>query len=143
MKRHLRNESGFSLLEVMISGVVVVILALAFFGSVVGSFLADAGSQSTNAAVNLARQTMEEAVELSFLDAMALDGDSVLQANGFVVRTSVVQSTVSLELIEVYVCRPVPPLTLAQLQVLSLDALKQLHSAPGSQYSLVTMLRNP
>ena len=137
------REQGFSLLEALIAAVVVVILLLGFMGSVVGSFLADAGSRNTGLAVNVARQTMEEAVELDYADALALDGDTSLTGEGMAVRISVVQSTPTLALIEVWVCRPAPALTLVQLQALSLDGIKQLRSAPGSQFSLVTMKHSP
>jgi Tfp pilus assembly protein PilV len=137
------NEAGFALLEVMIAAVVVVVLLLGFLGSVVASFLADAGSRSTNDAVNVARQTMEEALELTFQDVLGLDGDTALTTEGIAVRTSVVQSTATLALVEVCVCRPVPPLTLMQLQALSMDGFRQLPSAPGSRLSLVTMKYRP
>ena len=75
-----KHEGGFTLLEVMIAAVVVVILVPAFLGSIVASFLADAGGRSTDGAVNTARQTMEEVLGLSFQDVLALDGDTALTA---------------------------------------------------------------
>lgn len=138
--RHLRPaQKGTSLIEVMIAAVVVVILALAFMGSVTASFMADASSHSVNGAMNVARATMEESIELSFADLLALDGDTILMSDGFAVRISVIQSSVNLALVEVTVCRPVPPLVLGQLQSLNLEEFKRLPAASGSVFSLVTM----
>ena len=139
MWRRLNRQNGFSLLEVLIAAVVVVVLVLAFLGSVVASFMVDSSSHNSNASVNVARQTMEEVLELSFQDVLALDGDTVLTAEGLAVRISVVQSTVSLALVEVCVARPVPAMTVDQLQGLTLDDFRRMGAAKGSVFSLVTM----
>ena len=139
MRQCLTRQNGVSLLEVLIAAVVVVVLVLAFLGSVVASFMADASSHNSNASVNVARQTMEEILELSFQDVLALEGDTVLTAEGLALRISVVQSTVDLALVEVCVARPVPTMTAAQLQGLSLDDFRRMGAAKGSVFSLVTM----
>ncbi len=133
------GQGGFTLLEVLIAAVVIVVLVLAFIGGIVASFMADASSHNTNASVNVARRTTEEVLELSFGDILALDGDTILTVEGLAVRISVVHSAVNLALIEVCVCRPVPMLTVGEFQALSLDDFKRLTSAPGSVFSLVTM----
>jgi prepilin-type N-terminal cleavage/methylation domain-containing protein len=143
MQEALKDERGFSLLEVLIAAVVVVILLMAFLGSVVASFLADAGSQNSNSAVNLARKTMEEVMGVPFQDALAMDGDTILTPEGLAVRISVVQTGVTLALVEVSVSRPVPMLTLGDLQVLGLDEFRRMPSASGSQFNLVCMKHKP
>lgn len=136
-------EGGFTLLEVMIAAVVVVILLLGFVGSVVASFMADTGSHNTDTAVNVARQTMEEVMEVSFEDVLALDGDTALTDEGMAVRISVVQSTLTIALVEVSVCRPVSTMTLEELQTLSTEDFKRIREAQGSQFTLVTMKHKP
>lgn len=137
------GQRGFSLLEVLIAAVVVVVLVLSFLGSVVASFMADAASHNVNSSVNVARQTVEEVLELSFTDVLALDGDTILTADGLAIRISVLQSAVDLAIVEVCVCRPVPMLTAVELQGLSLDDFKRLGAAKGSVFSLVTMKHKP
>jgi len=143
MHRRRSPEAGFTLLEVLIAAVVVVVLALAFLGSVVASFMADTGSHNSNAAVNAARQTMEEVMELAFGDVLALDGDTAVTSDGLAVRISVVQSTVSLALVEGAVCRPVSMVSVCELQAMSLEEFKRLGAAQGSKFSLVTMKHKP
>ena len=139
MKSTRDGQRGFSILEVLIAAVVVVLLVLAFLGSVVASFMADISSHNTNGSVNVARQTVEELFELSFSDVLALEGDTILTADGLAIRISVLQSAVDLAIIEVCVCRPAPMLTVVELQGLSLDDFKRLGAAKGSVFSLVTM----
>lgn len=64
------GQGGFMLLEVLIAAVVIVVLVLAFIGGIVASFMADASSHNTNTSVNVARQTIEEVLELSFGDIL-------------------------------------------------------------------------
>ena len=137
------NQNGFSLLEVMIAAVVVVVLVLAFMKSMVGTFLADSSSRNSSASVNLARNAMEEIVELAFDDVLALDGDTVITSEGLALRISAVQSSLHLSLVEVLVCRPVPRLSAGELHSLDLEEFRRLPCAQGSNFSLVTMKHKP
>ena len=129
---------GFTLLEVMIGAVIVVILAMGLAGSMGSAFMADSAAKDRAASLNAGRQVMEELEQLDYGDVLACDGDTILTDRSIAIRISAAESMLDMMLVEVYACRPTGGPALAELAALSVTQLKQLPSAMGSRVRLVT-----
>ena len=137
MNRH-GHERAFTLLEVMISVVILVILSLGLATSMGAAFMADAAARDAAISVHAAQQVMEELGQLDYGDVLACDGDAVLTDDGLAVKIAATEVTVGMMMIEVYTCRPRPASSLADLADMTMDQVKSLSAAKGSAVRLLT-----
>jgi prepilin-type N-terminal cleavage/methylation domain-containing protein len=133
-----RSEKGFSLLEVMVAAVIVVILAMGLAASLGGVFLADASAKYALASANAAQRLMEELQQLDYGDTLACDGDAVVTTGGVALKVSVVEVSVGMEIIEVNACHPAQAMSAAQIAGMTMAQFKGVHARPGSQVRLMT-----
>ena len=132
------SNAGFSLIEVMIAAVILVILALGLAGSLGAAFMADASARNTATSTNAAQQLMEELQGLDYADVLGCDGDSVVTAGGVALKVSVAETMVGMLVIEVYACHPVQPISVGVLSGMTMSQLKNVPAILGSQVRLVT-----
>ena len=137
MRAH-RPEPGFTLLEVMIAAVIVVILAMGLAASMGVAFMADSSARNTAASTHACQQVMEEMQQLDYSDVLACDGDAILTAEGIAVKIGVSEAMVGMLLIDVAACRPTPQRNLLELSGLTMDQFRNIPSATGSVVHLVT-----
>jgi prepilin-type N-terminal cleavage/methylation domain-containing protein len=99
MMRGVRRDAGFSLLEVMIAAVVVVILAMGLASSMGSAFMADNAARGAAASTNACQQTLEELQQLAYGDVLACDGDAMFASENVAVKISAFESTAGMILI--------------------------------------------
>jgi prepilin-type N-terminal cleavage/methylation domain-containing protein len=133
-----RRDAGFSLLELMIAAVVVVILAMGLASSMGSAFMADNAARGAAASTNACQQTLEELQQMAYGDVLACDGDAMIGTENVAVKISAFESTTGLILIEVYACRPAPAQTLLALGGMTMAQVKALPAVEGSQVRLLT-----
>gem|GEM_PF-3661902 len=138
MMRGVRRDAGFSLLEVMIAAVVVVILAMGLASSMGSAFMADNAARGAAASTNACQQTLEELQQLAYGDVLACDGDAMFASENVAVKISAFESTAGMILIEVYACRPAQTQTLIGLGGMTMAQVKALPAVAGSQVRLLT-----
>ena len=132
------REAGYTLLEVVIATVMVVILAMGLAGAMGTAFMADAAARDTAQSTHAAQQVLEELQDLSYHDVLAQDGTAMLTARGVAVKISAHETMVGMITVEVYACRPSPSRTLGDLAAMTMAQVKALPSATGSRARLVT-----
>jgi len=132
------SEAAYTLLEVMVAAVIVVILALGLAGSMGAAFMADASARNTAASVHAAQQTLEELQQLDYGDVLACDADAILTPEGVAVKIAASEVMVGMLLVEVFACRPVEERTLAELSGLTMEQFKNIEAAMGSRVRVVT-----
>ena len=137
MKAH-KGNSGFSLIEVMIAMVIVVILALGLATSMCAAFLADSAAKNKTAAINTAQRLMEEIEQVDYGDLLSLHEDAVIDDDGMTLKISVTEVMVGMVMIEVSACRPVDTRTMSELSILTMSQFKEIVSREGSRVSLIT-----
>lgn|GEM_PF-2064689 len=138
-KRRRHTNGGFTLLELMIAIVVMAIIFMGLVSSVTGSFLATGMANKATQAQAVARQMLEEAMELSYGDMLLLDGDSVITTDGIAAKYQVFEVTPGLLMLQVEVCRPYPAVSLATLSAMSMTNFHALNAVDGSRVSFVTL----
>ena len=84
-------QRGFTLLELMIAAVILVILFMGFMSSLTSSFLADVSSNIANSSRANAERLMEESLDLSYSDCLLLDENAVLTSDGLACKIGVSQ----------------------------------------------------
>lgn len=136
------RQKGFTLLELMIAAVILVLLFMAFLSTLTGSFLADTTATTANNARATAERLMEETLDLSYGDCLMVDQNAALTAQGLACKLGVAEITSGLLSIEVYVCKPTQPVTLAELAAMSLADVRDMESVPGGQVRLLCLKAN-
>jgi len=136
--RRREDQSGFTLIEVMIAAVVVVILALGLASSMGAAFMADAAARNAAVSTQAAQQVMEELQGLAWADVLACDGDAVVTGEGCAVKVAVNEAMVGMLLVEVYACHPVETRAAAELAGMGMTQVKSLGALDGSQVRLLT-----
>ena len=137
MKAHGRDP-GYTLLEVMIATVILVILAMGLASSMGAAFMADAAARHTAASTHACQQVMEELEQVDYSDVLACDGDAMFTPEGVALKISAVETMVGLMLIEVRACRPDPERTLLELAGLTMEQFRNLRAVMGSEVRVVT-----
>ena len=132
-------QRGFTLLELMIAAVILVILFMGFMSSLTSSFLADVSSNIANSSRANAERLMEESLDLSYEDCLLLDENAVLTSDGLACKIGVSQVGAGLLMIEVNVLKPKQPQTLAELAAMSLVNFRNLPATPGSSVRLLSL----
>ena len=135
----LGNERGFTLLELMVAAVILVVLFMAFLSTLTGSFLADTMATTANAARATAERLMEESLDLSYNDCRMLDQNAVVTDQGLACKLAVVEVSPGLSIIEIFICKPTPPLTLGQLAAMSIADVRELPRLSGSEVRLLCL----
>lgn len=133
-----RGDSGFSLIEVVIAMVMLVILAMGMASSLGAAFMADAVARDTARSAHAAQQVLEELQPLQYADVLGEDGTAALTPQGVAVKISAHEAMVGMIMVEVFACRPTPPRSLADLGAMSMAQVKRLPAAPGSQVRVIT-----
>ena len=133
-----RSNSGFSLIEVMVAMVIVIILALGLASSMGAAFLADSSAKNKTAAINTAQRLIEEIEQVDYGDLLSLHEDAVINDDGMALKISVTEVMVGMVMIEVSACRPIVPRTMPELSMLTMSQFKQIASREGSQINLIT-----
>ena len=137
-----RSGSGFSLLEVMIGAVIMVILAMGLANSMGAAFLADASARDTAAAVHACQQVLEEMQTLDYADVLACDGNAIVTDEDVAIKISATETMVNMILIEVGGGRLEEQRTAGELAAMSMTQFKSLRPATGAQVRLVTYRAN-
>ena len=132
------RDNGYSLLEVMIAAMVVVVLAMGLAGSMGAAFLADAAARDTATATHACQQVMEELEELDYGDVLATDGNAILTGEGIAIKMSVSEAMVGMLVVEVCGCRPLEERTPLELAGMTMTQFKNVQPASGPQVRLVT-----
>jgi len=132
------TDRAFTLLEVTIAAVMLVIVALGLAMSMGAAFMADAAARDAAAAVHTGQQVMEELGQLDYGDVLACDGDAILTDNGAAVKIAVTEVAVGMLMVEVHVGRPTPARDLAELAEMSMMQFRSLSAARGSSVRLLT-----
>jgi prepilin-type N-terminal cleavage/methylation domain-containing protein len=138
-KRRHRADGGFTLLELMIATVVMAIIFMGLISSITGSFLATGTANKATESQAIARQMLEEAMELSYGDMLLLDGDSLITADGLAAKYQVFEVTPGLLELRVEICRPYPAMSLATLSAMSMTNFHGLTAIDGSRLWFVTL----
>ena len=133
-----KGNSGFSLIEVMIAMVIVIILALGLASSMCAAFLADSAAKNKTAAVNAAQRLIEEIEQVDYGDLLSLHEDAVINDYGIALKISVTEVMVGMVMVEVSACRPVAPRTTSELSMLTTSQFKEIVSREGSRVNLIT-----
>ena len=136
------RQKGFTLLELMIAAVILVVLFMAFLSTLTGSFLADTTATTANTARATAERLMEEILDLAYDDTLMVDQNAVLTNQGLACKLGVVEVASGLLMIEVYICKPTQPVTLAGLAALSLADVRDMESVSGGQVRLLCLKAN-
>ena len=137
--RRIGSEGGFTLLELMIASVVMAIIFMGLISSITGSFLATDMANRASEAQATARTLLEEATELSYGDALMLDGSSLVTDSGVAGKYQVFETAPGLLTIEVEVCRPIDALTVVQLAAMTMQEFRQVPSVQGSRITFTTL----
>jgi prepilin-type N-terminal cleavage/methylation domain-containing protein len=137
-----RAESGFTLLELMVAGVILAVLFMGFMSAMTGTFLADQMATSSNSSRAVATQLMEETVGLSYSDSILVDQNAVVLADGTAGKLAVLQVATNLVVVEVYVFRPKTATTAVNLAAMSMAAVKNLAAIHGSRVRLLCLKAN-
>lgn len=132
------SDVAFTLLEVMIAAVLVMILTMGLAATMGAAFMAAASARNTAASSHACQQVMEELEQLDYGDILACDSDAILTAEGIAVKIAASEAMVGMLLIEVAGCRPSPERTLLELAPLTMEQFRNLPSALGSKMRLVT-----
>ena len=132
------NDRAFTLLEVTIAAVMLVIVSLGLATSMGAAFMADAAARDAAASVHAGQQVLEELAQLDYGDVLACDGDALLTDGGLAVKIASTEVSVGMLMIEVYTCRPSPEHALAELADMTLTQIKALPATRGAQVRLLT-----
>ena len=124
-----RPDAAFSLLEVMIAAVVVVILAMGLAGSMGSAFMAANAARSAAASTNACQQALEQLEQLPYADVLNYDGAVTPAPGGVTVKISVTEAAAGMILIEVYAWRPtqsptVPAVAGSQVRLLTYRSMR-------------------
>lgn len=133
------GQKGFTLLELTIAAVILVILLMTFLSTLTSSFLADNVAVTTNACRATAERLMEEVLDLSFGDTPMVDQNAVLTADGIAAKIAVLEEAPDLLLVEVYVLKPRNGIALDELAQMSMPVIRDLEPAPGSRVRLLCL----
>lgn len=133
-----QSENGFTLLEVMIGTVILVILALGLAGSMGAAFMADATARDTAAATHAGQQVMEELQKLDYLDVLGCDGNAIVTSEDIAIKVSATETMVGMILVEVRACRLLEKRTVLELAGLTMGQFASLRPATGAQVRLMT-----
>ena len=136
--RRRQTDSAFTLLELMIAAVVTAIVFMGLISSITGAFLSTSMANKASEAQATARQMLEEAMELSYGDMLLLDGNSVITTDGLAAKYEVFEVTPGLLMLEVEICRPATPISLAELSDKS-KRIQDLEAVGGSRIRFSTL----
>jgi hypothetical protein len=132
------RTGGFTLVEVMIAMVTIVMLAMTLAACLGAACAADSASRDKMRSAFACQQAMEEMLSLDWGDTLAQDGTAILTSEGVAVKVSAQLASPGLILIEVYAFRPQTPLTLSSLGAMSMTQAKALPAMQGSQVRVLT-----
>ena len=132
------GDRGFTLLEVMIATVMLVILAMTLAACLGAAVTADSVSRDTERSTLAVQQVIEGMMELDYGDALAQDGTAILTTQSISLKISATETIHGLMLVEVYACRPSTPQTLSTLASMTMAQVKALPAAAGSQVRVLT-----
>ena len=137
MKMH-GAERAYTLIEVMIAAVIVVVLALGLSASMGAAFMADAAATHAAASSHAAQQVMEELQDLDYGDVLACDGDAILTDGGVAIKIASSEAMVGMLLVEIYACRPTDARSAGELASMTMSQVQALPAASGSEVRLLT-----
>ncbi|HUW58113.1 MAG TPA: type II secretion system protein [Planctomycetota bacterium] len=132
------RDLGYTLLEVMIGTVILVILAMGLASSMGAAFMADAAARHTALSTHACQQVLEELEHLDYGDVLACDGDAMLTPGSVAVKISATEAMVGLILIEVRAARPKEQRTLLELAGMTMQQFRDLQTVIGSEVRVVT-----
>jgi len=133
------TDGGFTLLEVMIAGVVMAIIFMGLVSSISGSFLATDMANKASESQATARRVLEEAVELDYGDALLLDGNALVTESGIAAKYQVFETTPGLLTVEVEVCRPMTAISSAELSAMTMEEFGEVPAIEGSRMRFTTL----
>jgi len=138
-KQRSRKRKGMTLVEVMVALMVLSIVFLGMMASYTSSATINSGANARNRVLARTQQLMEEVMELSYEDALLVNGDAMVAEDGCVLKVSVTEVELGLERIEVYGCRLERNETAATLAGMTMEQVKDLRTEKISPVTLMTL----
>lgn len=132
-------DGGFTLVELIIASVVMAIIFMGLISSITGSFLATNMANRAAEGQATARRLLEEAMELDYGDMLLLDGSSLITDDGLAAKYQVYETSAGLLTLEVEVCRPETPISLAELSAMTMAEFGEIPEVKGSRLRFTTM----
>jgi len=141
MMARFRREGlwAFSLIEVIVVVGILAVLLVSFLEAQAVSYSTSRRAERRARALDVARQLMEEVMELQYEDAIAVDQDGGMSATGYAFKTTVTEIALEMLQIEVDVALPRQRMTPAAISAMSTNAFRNLDVHDGCRLTLVCM----
>ncbi len=136
-RRH--ANAGFTLLEVLIAAVVMVIILMGLLSSISGAFLATDASNKATESQAMARRLLEETTALTYGEIVELNNSALVTDDGLAAKYQVYETAVGLLTVEVEVCRPMTALSADEAAAMTMAEFHALDAVMGSRVRFTTL----
>jgi len=141
VKKHFRRGAlrAFSLIEVIISVAILAVLMIAFLQVQASSYATSRRAERRTSALEVARQLMEETMDLQYADAIAVDQDGGISTTGYAFKISVTEIALDMLQIEINVARLKQSMSPVAIGAMSMNMFRGLDVHDGCRLRLVCM----